>query len=56
MCDRVAVMKAGSIVETADCETLFRAPQHPYTQKLLSLVPSVDKIWRGDAPAETLQG
>jgi peptide/nickel transport system ATP-binding protein len=51
MCDRVAVMQGGRIVEAADCETLFRAPTHPYTRQLLSLVPSVDKIWRSDAPS-----
>ena len=49
MCDRVAVMKGGEIVELADCETLFRNPQHAYTRQLLSLMPSVDKIWREDA-------
>jgi peptide/nickel transport system ATP-binding protein len=49
MCDRLAVMQAGKIVEAGDCETLFRAPQHSYTRQLLSLVPSVDRIWRSDA-------
>jgi peptide/nickel transport system ATP-binding protein len=35
-CDRVAVMHQGEVVETADVETLFRAPSHAYTQFLLS--------------------
>jgi oligopeptide transport system ATP-binding protein len=34
VCDRVLVMYAGSVVETAPAETLFRAPQHPYTRAL----------------------
>jgi len=42
MCDRVAVMKQGQLVEIADCDTLFSDPQHPYTRELLSLVPSLD--------------
>ena len=42
MCDRVAVMLGGRIVEVAAAETLFNDPQHIYTQTLLSLVPSLD--------------
>ena len=42
MCDRVAVMLGGRIVEVAAAETLFRDPQHSYTKELLSLVPALD--------------
>ncbi|MFS8047316.1 dipeptide ABC transporter ATP-binding protein [Rhizobium sp. BR 314] len=45
MCDRVAVMKAGEIVELADTETLFSAPKHGYTRELLRLAPSLDRIF-----------
>ncbi|MBK5569753.1 ABC transporter ATP-binding protein [Ensifer sp. SSB1] len=44
MCDRVAVMKAGEIVELADTETLFTTPKHEYTRELLRLAPSVERI------------
>ncbi|MET2831418.1 ABC transporter ATP-binding protein [Mesorhizobium shangrilense] len=44
MCDRVAVMKGGEIVELADTETLFSAPAHEYTRELLRLAPSLDRI------------
>jgi peptide/nickel transport system ATP-binding protein len=44
MCDRVAVMQSGRIVEIEDCETLFEAPRHSYTRELLSLVPRIDRI------------
>jgi peptide/nickel transport system ATP-binding protein len=37
--DRVMVMHKGSVVETADADTLYRHPQHPYTQQLLAAIP-----------------
>jgi peptide/nickel transport system ATP-binding protein len=43
MCDRIAVMLAGRIVEVADAEKIFVAPQHEYTRHLLSCVPSVSE-------------
>src|SRR5439155_4604131 len=42
LCDRIAVMYLGKIVELADGETLFADPQHPYTEALLSAVPVPD--------------
>jgi oligopeptide/dipeptide ABC transporter ATP-binding protein len=42
VCDRVAVMYLGRIVETAPTETLFTDARHPYTQGLLRAVPKLD--------------
>ncbi|MBO0588643.1 ABC transporter ATP-binding protein [Sporosarcina sp. E16_8] len=43
MCDRVAVMKDGEIVETGTTEEIFDNPKHPYTKKLLNALPRLDE-------------
>jgi oligopeptide/dipeptide ABC transporter ATP-binding protein len=53
MCDRVAVMYAGHIVELGDVRTIFAKPAHPYTRALLRSVPRLD----ADLPRlETIPG
>jgi len=44
MCERVAVMYAGRIVEQTDVRTLFKNPQHPYTQGLIGSIPVLGKV------------
>jgi peptide/nickel transport system ATP-binding protein len=59
ICDRIAVMYLGEIVEVAPAEQLFTDPQHPYTKALLESVPRVDLAERerdidplaGDVPS-----
>ncbi|MCJ7605372.1 MAG: ABC transporter ATP-binding protein, partial [Dehalococcoidales bacterium] len=43
MCNRVAVMYAGKIVETATASQIFKTPQHPYTIALINSVPRLDR-------------
>ncbi len=44
MCERVAVMYAGQIVEQTDVQTLFAEPKHPYTQGLIGSIPVLGVI------------
>lgn len=58
LCDQVAVMYLGTIVEQADSEELFNNLLHPYTQSLMSAIPSLDPdhkkqriVLQGDLPS-----
>jgi peptide/nickel transport system ATP-binding protein len=46
VCDRVAVMYAGNVVETADVFELFGSPLHPYTRALLESIPRPGKAFK----------
>ncbi|WNS76690.1 ABC transporter ATP-binding protein [Bacillus sp. DTU_2020_1000418_1_SI_GHA_SEK_038] len=48
MCDKVAVMYCGKVVEYADVESIFTDPKHPYTIGLLNSVPKHDEDVEGD--------
>ncbi len=56
MCESIAVMYMGKIVEHADRLSLFNNPLHPYTAALLSAVPSVDKKRREAAKRILIPG
>lgn len=47
ICDRVAIMYLGKIVEIGDAKDVFRDPQHPYTRLLIDAAPRLDGASRG---------
>jgi oligopeptide/dipeptide ABC transporter ATP-binding protein len=51
LCDRIAVMYLGRIIEVAPTEELFSAPRHPYTKGLLAAIPRMTFSEEGQAPA-----
>ena len=53
-CDRVAVMYLGKIVEQGTRDQIYNAPQHPYTQALLSAAPDLGVV-RGVPPKERIR-
>ena len=55
MCDRVAVLYAGRLVEEAATAQIFNAPQHPYTAGLLSCLPQAGRS-KDQAPLATIPG
>jgi peptide/nickel transport system ATP-binding protein len=56
ICDRVAVMYVGKLVETATIDDVYRHPKHPYTEALLSSVPIPDPRLRGSRDRINLTG
>ena len=58
MAQRITVMYAGRVCESADARTIFTAPQHPYTRALLESMPRVDQSYSGAVrrPLPTIPG
>jgi len=56
LCQRVAVMYLGHVVELADCDEVFDNPLHPYTKALLAAVPVPDPTVEADRTFQPLSG
>lgn len=56
LCQRVAILHKGELVENARTEEVFRAPQHPYTRQLIAAIPSLPRPVDESLPASTADG
>ncbi len=56
LCQRVAVMYLGKLVELAECDELFDNPMHPYTRALLQAVPIPDPTVEAERDHQVIQG
>ena len=54
--DRIAVMYLGQVVELGPADTIYSAPQHPYTEALLSAIPLPDPVLQRARPQVVLEG
>ena len=56
VCDRIAVMYLGRIVEIADRDELYKHPLHPYTEALLAAIPVADPEVEARRPRTVISG
>ena len=53
MCDRIGVMKMGTLVEVGDTDRIFSDPHHEYTQHLINMMPRVENLSRSGLDIES---
>ncbi|MEV6417822.1 ATP-binding cassette domain-containing protein [Kribbella sp. NPDC051718] len=56
VCDRVAVMHNGSVVETGPTGQVYATPTHPYTRRLVSAIPTLPRALAGATTSDLLKG
>jgi ABC-type oligopeptide transport system ATPase subunit len=55
VCDSVAVLRSGELVEIGDVERVYRDPQHPYTQQLVRAAPTLRGALSGVTAADLMK-